>query len=150
VYLDCVVAQDPRFWQATSHRDGSSVVIKLVASGGVEFGTLQKLTGETALRVVPVLAVVKHVCSGWHGIMMPRLTTLSHLLASFAECEDDSVGEAIVSGMSFSPRSFARTLLLNPSSQNSHNGQWLSTYTVTVVLSRPVSPVCQSICTGSR
>jgi hypothetical protein len=73
-----------------------------------------------------MLAVAGTVCpqAEWHGIMMPRLTTLSHLLASFAECEDDSVGEAIVSGMSFSPRSFARTLLLNPSSQNSHNGQW--------------------------
>jgi hypothetical protein len=59
------------------------------------------LAPETALRVIPMLAVASNVCPGWHGIMMPRLTTLSHLLASFAECEDDSVGEAIVSCMNF-------------------------------------------------
>jgi hypothetical protein len=89
-------AQDPRFWQATSQRDCSPVVIKLVPSGSAELGALRMLAPETALRVIPMLAVASNVCPGWHGIMMPRLTTLSHLLASFAECEDDSVGEAIL------------------------------------------------------
>jgi hypothetical protein len=90
--------QDPRFWQGKSISDGSPVVVKLVPSGSTEMGALQMMCAEPDLGVVPVLAVAKNVCPGWHAILMPRLTTLSEFLACASE-DKLRFGETIVTGI---------------------------------------------------